>query len=207
MAEDCFKKLELINGKVANELGRLDRLRERWLRSTVIESTLIPFPSLDTKVTWGNQIELRMVGSAAAKSNPWTVEFCDESGQIVFRRQLLSKCVVAHLNRWLMPDIGCCSPRKEIQSSTATWLPFVMSTGPTTCDVYGRTVVYGCCNQSIRCCQARASLLGSALAGIRKIVGVLYRPTGSAIPKAGRFAEWLPCASLNADMKSKRAGP
>ena len=40
--------------------------------------------------------------------------------------------------------------------------------------------------------------MNKRLAGIRKVIGVLYRPTGSAVPKAGRFAEWLPCTSLSA---------
>ncbi len=60
MAEDCHEKLDLVGHRVATELLRLDRLRERSLRSAIIEATVIPFPLLDAR-EGANPVELALV--------------------------------------------------------------------------------------------------------------------------------------------------
>ena len=108
MAEDCHEKLDLVGHRVATELLRLDRLRERSLRSAIIEATVIPFPLLDARVTWENPVELPTVGAAAAKSNPWSVEFHDVASLSIFTPagavQVSGESMepVAHAGHWML---------------------------------------------------------------------------------------------------------
>src|SRR6185437_6913197 len=48
-----------------------------------------------------------------------------------------------------------------------------------------------------------AVTLNKRSAGIRKAIGVLYRPLGTAMPKKGKFAEWVPCTALAAAIAFK----
>ncbi len=203
MAEDCYKKLDLIGHRVANELHRLDRLRERSLRSAVIEATVIPFPSLDAKVCWDNPVELPMVGAAAAKSNSWSVEFHDAAGVSIFTPAAAVQVCgdslepVAHAGNWMLlanegeevHDGDLVAVRDEHNTN---YLRRVWSDG--------RAWIL----QSINPVRPSPTVtVNKRLAGIRKTIGVLYRPLGSAVPKAGKFAEWLPCTSLSASQAFK----
>lgn len=198
MAEDCYKKLELIGRRVVDELARLDRLRERSLRSTVVEATVIPFPLLDQKVTWDNPVELPMVGAAAAKSNPWSVKFHDAPSVSTFTPDAAVQVCgdslepVAQPGHWMLLakdgeevyDGDLVAVRDEHGTN---YLRRVWSDG--------RVWIL----QSINPVRPTHTVtVNKRLAGIRKVIGVLYSPLGPAQRKVGRSDEWLPCTSLDA---------
>ena len=203
MAEDCCKHLDLISKTVAKEFERLERLRQRSLRSSVIEATVIPFPSLDAQVSWDTPIEMPMVGAAAAKSNPWSVEFHDAKQLTIFTPSAaVQACAaslepVAHAGHWMLLADESAEVRDgdlvAVRDEHGTnFLRRVWSDG--------RTWIL----QSIN--PARPSptvIVNKRLAGIRKVIGVLYRPLGMAGPESGRSAEWLPSTALRASQAFK----
>lgn len=206
MVEDCLACLKEIESTVTRELDRLDALRVRSLRTSVIDANTVAFGNLDARVTWSNTITLPLVGATAAKSNPWSVELSTtgdgvqlpSGGAVQVAGDSLEP--VAHFGQWvLLADEGSAlsdgdlvAVRSEdgrrylrrLWSDERQWIL-----------------------QSINPNRPESSVtVAKRSLGIRKIIGVIYSPLGVAKRKAGDCAEWLPCASIDATSVLKRYG-
>jgi hypothetical protein len=198
MVEDCLLNLNEVSTTVTKELGRLDALRLRSLRSSVIDVNTVPFGNLDARVTWPNPITFALVGASAAKSNPWSVELstiCDSvqlsSGGAV---QVASDSLepVARFGQWvLLADEGTPLSDGDLvavrDNDGGRYLRRLWSNE--------RQWIL----QSINPTRPTPSVtIAKRNLGVRKIIGVIYSPLGVAKRKEGDGAEWLPCASLDA---------
>ncbi len=197
MVEDCLSCLTE-STIVAKELTRLDSLRIRSLRSSVIEANLIPFGKLDSQVTWSNALDLPLIGATAAKSKPWRVELSTIGEHIRFGAGAAVQVAgdslepVARFGQWVLlaeegvplndgdlvavRDEGDGRYLRRLWSDERQWI--LQSINPV--------------------CPVPSLVVPKRLIGIRKIVGVIYSPLGVAQPKIRDSAEWLPCSSLNA---------
>lgn len=197
MVEDCLVCLKEIENTVARELDRLDALRVRSLRTSVIDVNTVAFGNLDARVTWSNTITLPLVGASAAKSNPWSVELSTtgdgvqlpSGGAVQVAGDSLEP--VARFGQWvLLADEGSALSDgdlvavrgedggrylRRLWSDERQWI--LQSINPNR--------------------PAPSVTVAKRSLGIRKIIGVLYSPLGVAKRKVGDGAEWLPCASLD----------
>jgi SOS-response transcriptional repressor LexA len=198
MVTDCLRALQVIDITVANELQRLDRLRTRSLRATSIAATVLSFPQLAERVSWSDDIDFPLIGAAAAKSNPWSVEFTEETGHLRFATGAAVQVScdslepVARFGQWVLLA-------EEHQSLSEGDLVAVRDQdgGSFLRRIWseGRDWIL----QSINPVRPLPSItINKRHATVRKIVGVLYGPLGSATAPPGVAAEWLPCSSLDA---------
>jgi energy-coupling factor transporter ATP-binding protein EcfA2 len=198
MVEDCLKSLEEINAKVANEFIRLDRIRTRNLRSTIIEAAIFRFPVLSAKVSWDGSIELPLIGAAAAKSGPWSVEFSDDSGVVRLAAGSAVQVVgdslepVARHGQWvLLAQEGAMINDGDLvavsDTDDAKYLRRVWSDNR---DWHLQVI------NPVR--PAPTITIRKRNASIRKVIGVIYSPCGTATNRADNPCEWLPCSSLEA---------
>lgn len=205
MAEVCHKVLLDLTKTLAAEFARLGRLREQFLAANSIEASIVPFPRLDTKVTWAGPIELSLIGAAAAKSGPWTVELHQESGRLVFAAggavQVCGDSIapIAYPAHWaLLAQEGETINDEDLVAAQdengTTYLRRVWSNG--------REWTL----QSVNPVRPHSVSVPKRTTGMRKIIGVLYTPVGKASPTAGRIAEWLKCSSLDAEREIKACG-
>jgi energy-coupling factor transporter ATP-binding protein EcfA2 len=78
----CLEKLVLCDGFLRKEVDRLEELRTREMRRTVIPSRIIPFPKLPETSHWNAELSLKVVGRAAAKSGHYVVDLSDEMPEV-----------------------------------------------------------------------------------------------------------------------------
>ena len=198
MVEDCLPRLTELSNTVTKELARLDALRIRSLRSTVIDVNTVPFGKLDSRVTWSKSLTFPLVGSTAAKSNPWSVELSTtgESVQVCSGAAVQvaddSMEPVARFGQWvLLADEGTQLNEGDLvaarDENDGRYLRRLWSDE--------RQWILQAINPNR---PAPSLTMTKRLLGIRKIIGVIYSPLGVAKRKAADAVEWLPCASLDA---------
>jgi hypothetical protein len=190
----CLGHLKEISAMLPKELDRLDALRLRSLRSTMIEVSTVSFSSLDSRAIWPDTVRFPLVGASAAKSNPWSVEFAS-AGEVVNLApggaiQVASDVMepVARFGHWaLLAEEGAQLNDGDLvavhDQNDRRYLGRLWSNER-------KWII-----QSINPNRPTPSLIkAKKLLGIRKIIGIVYSPLGSAKREE---AEWLPCASVD----------
>jgi len=197
MARDCLDALKNCQKIVDRELERLERLRRRALRDSVIPASLIAFDSLPNNVSWNNPVKLRLIGAAAAKSDPWVVDLPNEgrtlslmpgavvlvSGDTLDPVAKSGQWVVLAPEAILPKDADLVAARdangnrylRRIWSDKEKWV--LQSVNPV--------------------CPMPSVSVDKREAAIRRIIGVLYEPFTSVLQPSDGTSEWLPQTSIN----------
>jgi hypothetical protein len=74
----CHERLLACDRVLRDEISRLEEQRARAMRSTVIHSNILPFPSIPPAASWNEEVEIEILGGAAARSGHYVVDLAEE---------------------------------------------------------------------------------------------------------------------------------
>ncbi len=74
MVESCLDRLTACDRLLREEITRLEDLRAREMRRTVIPSRILPFPTIPATASWSDEVEINVLGGAAARSGHYVVD-------------------------------------------------------------------------------------------------------------------------------------
>ncbi len=79
MVQDCLTRLDACDTILRREIEELEENRLREMRSTPIPSRIIPFPSIPESASWNQDINITVMGGAAARSGHYVVDLAGEA--------------------------------------------------------------------------------------------------------------------------------
>jgi hypothetical protein len=189
MVQACLDRLTPCDKLLREEVTRLEELRAREMRRTIIPSRIIPFPAIPAGANWSDDIEIQVLGGAAARSGHYVVDLAGEVSTIALgagSAVLVTSDTldpVAKKGQWVLlgANLGDNEPG-ALAAVTTSEGRFLRRVWPER----ERWIL-----QSVNPVHPIASLSVPKLnASARKIIGVLYEPE-TAIPSTGS-AEWCP---------------
>ncbi len=190
MVEDCLRRLLSCEIQISKEFGRLERMRKRAMRGSRIPAAIVPFARLNDRATWPKHLGIPFIGAAAARSTPWTVEIGEEGhmlwispgAAVLVAGDVLNP--VAWYGQWallapeeIVPNDGDLVAAEG--SDGNRYLRRVWPDGEHW-TLEGINPVRPVPPVSVRKMDAP----------LRKIVGVLYEPTGIALRRTTTISEW-----------------
>jgi recombinational DNA repair ATPase RecF len=203
MAEDCLVELKKCEKKITSERNRLERRRKHALQGSMIPASVTEFPQLSASVTWNSDIGLSLIGAAAARSAPWTVDVSDDGDFIVLSPGVAVLVTadtmdpVARRGQWallaaedVLPDDGDLVAvsgadknryLRRIWSDGENWI--LQSVNPVD--------------------PLPSVLVVKTAASVRRLMGVVYEPLVPVSPSSGRTTEWLESERFDPDRLAK----
>ncbi len=189
MVQACLDRLTACDKLLREEVTRLEDLRAREMRRTIIPSRIIPFPTIPAGADWSDNIEIQVLGGAAARSGHYVVDLAEEvsiialgaGSAVLVTSDTLEP--VAKKGQWVLlgSNLGDNEPG-ALAAVTTSEGRFLRRIWPER----ERWIL-----QSVNPVHPIASLSVPKLnASARKVIGVLYEPE-TVIPSTGS-AEWCP---------------
>ncbi len=196
MAQDCLPELQKCQTIVERELKRLESERRRAIRGSIIPASITPFTKLPDEVSWQNEIELSMIGAAAARSDPWAIDVSDEGERLTLATGagvLVSSDSldpVAKRGQWVL-----LAPEDVLPGDGD-----LVAVNDADGNRYLRRIWSDAENwvlQSVNPVQPLPSIsVEKRATAARRVLGVVYEPAVSTPPSSGEATEWHPSSGF-----------